>query len=116
MMDENSHYQKLDKFSLLNSHFAFFDTGDYLADNLFIRHQVRVDFDDEYIHPDGVYRAILCHVRRWDEDKFWAAIKELPNKMLLCGHPDYLEFCNAMWKKIRDDKTKKEKTHNMVST
>ena len=42
MMDENSHYQKLDKFSLLNSHFAFFDTGDYLADNLFIKHQVRV--------------------------------------------------------------------------
>ena len=115
-MGEKSFYQKLRKFSLLNSYFAFFDTGDYLADNLFIKHQVRVYFGDEYTHLDGVYRAILCHVRRWDEDKFRAAIKELPNKMLLCGHPDYLEFCNAMWKKIRDDKTKKEKTHNMVST
>ena len=115
-MEENIHYQKLRRFSLFNIYFAFFDTGDYLADNLFIKHHVRVYFGDEYIHPDGVYRAILCHVRRGDEEKFRAAIEEFPNTMLLCGHLDYLEFCNDMWKKIRNNKTEREKTHNGVST
>lgn len=114
-MEENIHYQKLRHFSLFNSHFAFFDTGDYLADNLFIKHQVRVYFGDEYVHPDGVYRAILCHVRRWDEEKFRTAIEELANKMLLCGHPDYLEFCNTMWGKMLDNKAERENSRNAIS-
>ena len=34
----------LEKFSLLYDYYAFFDTKDYLADSLFIKHKVHVHF------------------------------------------------------------------------
>ena len=93
------YYQKLNRFSLLNTHFAFLDTEDYLADGLFIKQQVRVYFGDELAKPDIPYRVIFCHVRKWDEKRFQAAMEELSNKMLLCGHTDYFGGCSDTWEK-----------------
>ncbi len=56
------YYQKLDRFSLLNTYFAFLDTEAYLADGLFIKQQVRVYFGDEFANPDIPCRIIFCHV------------------------------------------------------
>ena len=72
--------------------------GRGVLDQLFIKHQVRVGFGPEFVCPDAPYRVIMCKCRKRDVDAFLAAIRELPNKMLLCGHPDYLTFCEDLKK------------------
>lgn len=99
-MEEIAFYQRLDRFSLLNTYFAFIDTEAYLADGLFIKQQVRVYFGDEFVSPDIPYRIIFCHVRRWDEERFRTAMSELPNKMLLCGKVNYLDVCAHIWERL----------------
>ena len=48
-MPENvKNYLTLERFSLRNFYYAFLDTSDYLADGLFIKHQVTVKFLQEY--------------------------------------------------------------------
>lgn len=99
-MEKVTYYQTLNRFSLFNSYFAFLDTEDYLADGLYIKHQVRVYFGDEFVNPDTPYRIIFCHVRKWDEERFCAAMGELPNKMLLYGNVDYLDTCTQIWERM----------------
>ena len=91
----------IEKFSFFHNYFAIIDTADYLADQLFIKHQVRVWFGPEFVCPDAPYRVIMCKCRKRDVDPFLAAIRELPNKMLLCGHPDYLTFCEDLKKNVQ---------------
>lgn len=69
-MEKVAWYQMLNRFSLFNTYFAFLDTENYLADGLFIKHQVRVYFGDEFVKPDFPYRIIFCHVRKWDKSGF----------------------------------------------
>ena len=90
----------IEKFSFFHDYFAIIDTEGHLADRLFIKHQVRVGFGPEFACPDAPYRVILCKCRKRDVDAFLAAIRELPHKMLLCGHPDYLTFCADLQKKV----------------
>lgn len=91
----------IEKFSFFHNYFAIIDTADYLADQLFIKHQVRVGFGPEFVCPDAPYRVIMCKCRKRDVDAFLAAIRELPNKMLLCGYPDYLTFCADLKKQSK---------------
>lgn len=69
----------------------------YLADQLFIKHQVRVHFREEYVRDGSPYRVIFCHVRKRDQERFLAALNELPGKMMLLGYTDYLDACHAIW-------------------
>ena len=87
------HYIKLEQFSLLNCHYAFVDTPEYLADQLFIRHEVKVRFGQEFHHPGKDYVVILCRARKKDERRFLDALNELPGKMALLGYVDYPQFC-----------------------
>lgn len=85
-------YLTISKFSirsLFYDYFMFFDTTPYLADQLFIRHEVRVWFDSEYAKEGSPYLAIFCHVRKKDVPKFLAALEDLKKSMMLCGHPNY---------------------------
>ena len=82
-------YWTIEKHSLRYSYFMFFDTRKYLADQLFIRHKVRVWFGDEYARDGSPYIAIFCHVRKRDVPEFLAALEDLKKSMLLCGHVDY---------------------------
>lgn len=43
-MGDTLFYQYIDRLSLFYNYFAFLDTDAYLADQLFIKHQVRVHF------------------------------------------------------------------------
>lgn len=99
-MEKVTYYQTLNRFSLFNAYFAFLDTEDYLADGLFIKHQLRVYFGDEFAKPGIPYRIIFCHVRKWDVEHFRTAMSELPNKMLLCGNVDYLDTCAHIWERM----------------
>ena len=82
-------YWTIDKFSLRYAYFTFFDTTPYLADQLFIKHQVRVWFDMEFERAGLPYVAIFCHVRKRDIPKFLEALEDLKKSMMLCGHPEY---------------------------
>ena len=87
-------YWTITKFSirsLFYDYFVFFDTTPYLADQLFIRHKVRVWFDQEYAKDGSPYLAVFCRVRKKDVPKFLAALEDLKNSMMLCGHPHYVE-------------------------
>ena len=96
----STHCWKLTRFSLWNTHYAFVDTENYYADQLFIKHCVPVRFGNEFVSPDNRYRIIFCRMQKRDEAKFLAAMEELPNKMLLCGHRDYLHYCDSLRQKI----------------
>lgn len=96
-------YWTISKFtprSLVCDYFMFFDTTPYLADQLFIRHKVRVWFDREYAREGSPYIAIFCHVKKKDVPRFLAALEDLKKSMILCGHPDYekeiSEFMDGM--------------------
>ena len=65
----------IEKFSFFHNYFAIIDTADYLADQLFIKHQVRVGFGPEFVCPDAPYCVIMCKCRKRDVDAFLAAIR-----------------------------------------
>ena len=92
--------QKLSRVSLFHDYFAFLDVEPYAADQLFIQHQVTVQFMREYEKPGCPYHVILCKVRKRDTDRFRAAIAELPDKLRLLGHTDYLEVCRTLWENV----------------
>ena len=92
-------YLQLRKRSLRYAYFMFFDVESYLADQLFIRHQVRVWFEEEYAKEGSPYRAILCHVRKKDVPGFLAALEELKKSMLICGYEDYEASVSAYFDK-----------------
>ena len=97
---EGLNYFDLKKFSLNKKYFAFVDTDQHLADQLFIKHKVRVNFGQEYAMPDTPYRVIMCSITKKDVSGFLAALKELENKMILMGHVDYSEFCTELKDKM----------------
>lgn len=94
------HYWALKRFSFRFSFYAFIDTKEYLADALFIRERVRVWFGDEYITPDSPYRVIFCKCKKKDAQAFERALEALPDKMLLCGHQDYIAYCEKLMRTI----------------
>lgn len=95
-------YFTLECFSLRYDHYAFIDVPEYYADQLFIQHQVAVRFGNEFQHPDQPYVVIFCKVRKRDRDKFLSALSELNHKMILCGYPEYEEFCASFIAKMND--------------
>ena len=78
MPAKGKNYLTLERFSLRYLFYAFLDTGDYLADGLFIQHQVTVKFLQEYGHDDSPYLVIFCRIRKRDEAAFLDALEELP--------------------------------------
>lgn len=58
---------------------------------LHLVNKVRVWFDREYAKDSSPYLAIFCRVRKKDVPKFLAALEDLKNSMMLCGHPHYVE-------------------------
>lgn len=108
-MEKITYYIKLQRFSLWNAYYAFMDTAEYFADGLFIKHQVSVHFGREYVRPPNPYHIIFCRVHKKDEERFLEALDEMPNKMILCGYPDYLKDCETLWKEIIDNAEENER-------
>lgn len=107
MQAEKKNHLSLERFSLRYKYFTFLDAGEYLADGLFIKHQVTVKFMQEYARDDSPYLMIFCRIKKRDEGAFLAALGELSNKMLLCGYPDYPAQCHDFMEKLETHRTKK---------
>lgn len=106
MQTEIKNYLSLERFSQRHKYFAFLDAREYLADGLFIKHQVTVKFMQEYARDDSPYLIIFCRIKKRDEGAFLEALRELPNKMLPCGYPDYPAQCHDFMEKIETHRTK----------
>ena len=101
-------YLNLEKFSLRYAYFLFFDTREYLADSLFIRHQVRVWFEREYGKDGSPLLAICCHVKKKDVPAFLAALEDLKDKMILCGYQEYEQDVRIMLDSLESVKGAKQ--------
>ena len=78
--------------------FVYVDSPDYLADKLFIKHQIRVDFGREYVKDTWPYALIFCKVRKKDCEAFTEAMADLERKMFLQGRGEsYAEFCRSVF-------------------
>lgn len=93
-------YAKIRKLSLFSYYYTYVDTSyNYLADALFIKHKVPVKFIKEYVRRGFKYSIIFCKISKKDNDNFLKALEELPNKMLLMGNRDYIDFCEYLNKR-----------------
>ena len=108
-------YLKIRKPSLRYDYFLFFDTPEYLADQLFIKQKVRVWFDKEYAKEGSPFLAILCHVKKKDSAKFIAALDALKNKMILCGYPEYEVEVQKMMRHLEEAKGGSDTNENDTS-
>lgn len=94
------HCYAMGDFSLFSRRFAFVDTKDCLAAPLFAAQGVRLHAVRWYRHDGWPYIFVTCKVWKRDTGKFLEALAKLPNKMLLCGHPDYMDFCQGLREKL----------------
>lgn len=94
--EKHLNYFTIRKFSLFYFYYAIIDVREYLADGLFVQNKVKVGFGPEYASPDTPYRIIFCRCRKRDREAFEAAMDALPNKMLICGYPGYVKYCEDL--------------------
>jgi len=88
----------------LRKKYLYFDVPEYLADSLFIKHRVTVHYEKGDWRKEGEpYIAIGCWVKKKDSKRFEEALGELNNKMLLCGHKDYEDWCRKFLVDIHPD-------------
>ena len=108
-------YLKIRKPSLRYDYFLFFDTPEYLADQLFIKQKVRVWFNQEYAKEGSPFLAIFCRVKKKDSAKFLAALDALKNKMILCGYPEYEAEVQKMMRHLEEAKGGSDTNENDTS-
>ncbi|MGO5326780.1 hypothetical protein ACTQ0G_03155 [Oscillospiraceae bacterium LCP21S3_A1] len=108
-------YLKIRKPSLRYDYFLFFDTPEYLADQLFIKQKVRVWFNQEYAKEGSPFLAIFCRVKKKDSAKFLAALDALKNKMILCGYPEYEAEVQKMIRHLEEAKGDAQTNENDTS-
>lgn len=102
MPEDIKNYWRLRSRSLFFSSYVFLDTREYLADQLFIQHQVDAYFGPEYQKPGEPFRMLFCKIRKKDETRFLQALSELSHKMLLLGHTDYEAYCGRIMEMIAE--------------
>ena len=107
----NKLYWTIEKFSLRFDYFMFFDVESYLADQLFIKHKVRVWFGEEYRREGSPYIAIFCKVRKKDVPAFLDALEDLKKSMLICGYLDYEQSIDEFMTRIEELKKEEEMLH-----
>lgn len=84
--------------------FAYIDTSDYLADKLFINEKVTIRFKKEYGKHDSRYIVVIASCRSIDWDKVESALKSLPDKMVIMGNTDYLDYSDSFINKLESQR------------
>ena len=67
---------------------------DFMADQIFVNHKLRVKFKGEFHKAGEKYVMICITIKKKDKDTFIKCMEELKNKAALLGHTDYQEFCD----------------------
>ena len=87
-MERKGIYIPVKKVSLFYRHFLYFDREPYMADHLFVQHNVRIKFGPECRKEGSPYVGIFCRVKKRDVPAFQAAMADLERGMAVCGY-DY---------------------------
>lgn len=91
-----TNFWKLKDFRPFSALYAYIDHEDYLADALFIQEQIQVRFLQEMVKEGTPYRIVFGKVRKKECERFEKVLEKLPDKMLLCGHTDYMDICKEI--------------------
>ena len=92
--------------------FAYIDAAENLADQLFIKHEVAVDFGPEFGKAGSDYFIIICSIRKKDRQRFLEALKEpaveeeaalLPEQTETEEIPQFRELALLLRKSPNDD-------------
>ncbi len=83
-------------------YYLYVDTRDYLADSLFYKREIPVRFLQTYDKPKDEYCIVYCSIRKKYKQQFEEALEELPNKMALCGHLGYDDYCKKFIDSIEE--------------
>ena len=73
--------------------YMYVDCKNYLADDLFIKNKITVNFEGDFTKDDSDYIFVYCKVKKKDHDKFIETLGELKNKMFLIRYSDSESFC-----------------------
>lgn len=68
---------------------VFADTEDYYSIEPLRRRGVRLKYKTELARDGDKYHLIMLRILKRDVGKFAAAMEDLKNRMLLCGHTDF---------------------------
>lgn len=104
-------YWRMKTFSICSASYAYVDHDSYLADQLFIQNQVKVNFKKEMVREGSPYRIVFCKISKRDIVKFEEALDKLEDKTFLLGHTDYSQICDEITKTI-DNGLKVRKREN----
>jgi hypothetical protein len=104
MKEEASKWYIMLKDSLFFKHFCFWDTHQMLSDRIFSDMGLRVWKRGEYVRDDDPWVVVICKVRKRDFERFMAAMRELKNRAMLCGHPNYVEEVSGIIEQIYSKK------------
>lgn len=91
---------QLKKFSFRYVHFVILDTNEYLAEQIFIKHKVKVHYEKKYAEFGSKYVVVFCKVRKKQLNAFHDSMQELGNKVMQMGHSDYKVRCEQLDDKI----------------
>lgn len=86
--------------SVFSYKFAYFDVDEFFADSFFIERRIKVKFMGNMKKDDSDYVIVFCRIKKKDREAFLTCLNRLENKMLLCRHTDYLDFCKEQMKEI----------------
>lgn len=94
---ETNGYVKLHTRNPFRQMYAYLDTSDCLADQLFIKEKVRVKFKYDFVHTSGRFLCVFVTCWKKDVESVECALSQLKRKVLLCGHvTDYQDMCQRI--------------------
>ena len=96
-------YYECRNFGIKYKTFMYIDVKEYLADRLFLDYGVHVKWTRQFSHEESPYLVIFCKVLKKDVEGFKTAMKDLQNKMLICGHSDYNKMSEDIINEITEE-------------
>ena len=82
-------YIEIDRKSLLFKFFAYLDTNEYLANEMFVQNGLKVFFCKTGRKKDSRYVIVICKVWKKDADRFVRVMDLMNKKMLLLGYGNF---------------------------
>ena len=82
--------------SITHNQFVYFDVPQNLSRQLFAKHNIPVQIEQEFQKAGSPYTFVFCRVKKKDTPRFFKALEELKKTMMICGYPRYTEEVNKL--------------------
>lgn len=77
--------------------YIYLDVSEYLADRIFVRHELPVKFFDQEFRREGSdVRFVYCSIRKKNRAEFEKCMEELCDAAALMGYTDYTAACEGL--------------------